>query len=278
MSNLSHNALLDLLDLDAVAAAIRFNAPLDLLSSWDFDALGNALDRACSRWLPDDTEKEILAVENEFTFHDSNSAVDGLHGYIDLALRDRSSGEIILVDWKSTQRSLDSTWDKRHALSRQGPLYMIAWQQLTNQTPKYFEYRGISENASRVVVVDYDQHLIDITAYNYALTRKQILSLANLPFWPQHMPQTCYAYGRTCEFLDDCVKGSSPPGTPELTTLSYSSVKSFQECPERLRRTKLISKEGISSYEAEWGKAFHRGAAEIYTQLQKLQQSGRLSP
>lgn len=273
---MTHDALLDLLDLDAVAAAIRQGAPPDLLSSWDFDALGNALDRACNRWLPEDITKEIIAVESEFTFHASTSSVDGLHGYIDLALRDPSNGEVILVDWKSTQRQLDVAWATRHSLSRQGPLYMIAWQQITGSTPSHFEYRGVREDATRVVVTPYDQHTTDITAYNYALTWKQIRALEALPFWPQHMPQACLAYGRTCEFLEDCSKGSSPPGKPELITLSYSSAKSFQECPERFRRQKLISKEGFSTYEAEWGKAFHRGAAEIYNQVRKLQQDERL--
>ncbi len=77
------------------------------------------------------------------------------------------------------------------------------------------------------------------------------------------MPFACNAYGRECEFLQDCQNYTMPKASASKR-LSYSYIQTYLLCPEKARRYALAKGAGGYSEETTFGRSVHRGLAELW--------------
>ena len=224
---------------------------------------------AAERWLPQDLEEwQLDAVEERFV-HPS------LRGILDLRGRHKGkykvfepfAGKKFICDWKTTRGKLDADWAERYQYSWQWKLYTIP-----HPDTAVFSYRGISRDGSTREILVEVPPTSPQEALHY-LEQLQVMRKAlgdSLP-WPRKMPGSCRAYGRDCEFLDHCQNNRTHTGLIDISKpLSYSSAETFLLCPEKHRLMQLAAGNADDDETLAFGKAFHRGIAEVYTQAFKL--------
>lgn len=177
-------------------------------------------------------------------------------------------GKKVVVDWKTTISTLDTTWDERLLDSWQWKKYL------------YFDdadvmlYRGLNRDGkTRELLIERPPILASdvlIQLEGVALQRKSLID-AKLEIWPRKMPSACGAFGRECPYWVDCRNGTMPRVTVEDgKTFSYSSMDRFLLCPERYRRSVITEVQEDSTDESILGVAVHRGLADLYQQSKDL--------
>ncbi len=223
---------------------------------------------AAARWLPTDLlEWDLDAVEEPFE-------VQGFRGITDLRGRHKGlfnafaehRGSAFIGDWKTTKGALDADWAARYKYSWQWKLYSLG-----HPAAKLFTYRGISRTGdTREIIIEIppgvgaeaQQYLDQVKAMRGVLE-------GQVP-WPRKMPGSCKAYGRECDFVDQCRENLVVPGQVDfLKPLSYSGTETFLLCPEKHRLTQIAGY-GEDDEVLAFGKSFHRGIAEVYRQAFKL--------
>ena len=257
------------LDLDKVSAeinAIEAGQPdMPVYERQDVRALVLI---AAERWLPYDLEEwDVQGIEESY---DSPT----FRGILDLRVKYRGklkafadyAGAAGIVDWKTTKGALDADWANRYKYSWQWPLYAMAYPET-----RLFSFRGINRaGETREVIIEVPPEKAEEARRHMEQLRAMRDVLAGSAPWPKKMPSSCKAYGRECEFKDQC--WSNVVVTGEIDTkkpFSYSGSETFLLCPERYRLTQL-SGYGEDDEVLAFGKAFHRGIAEIYKQAFKI--------
>jgi hypothetical protein len=223
------------------------------------------------KWAPRDLASfEILEIEVPF---ESVYA----RGVKDLVVRVRESfpeyeyavGHIGEVDWKTTKTGLGHQWRQDLIDSWQWRTY--AASPLPGYEPsKLFQYRGIGRNQEtqevHLEIPEGVEEAVDLHYTQLNRQRNSLVTFGEVP-WPRNMPNYCNAYGRTCEYHDDCRNDTYPLEIPPPKKFSFSGMKTFQGCPERHRRDSLNEGPAEGTSSTTFGSAVHRGLAELYTQL-----------
>lgn len=248
-------------DLDRVADEIRKD---NCLPDWDLEAVAEMVWVACERWLVRDTEWMILhGIEQRFEV-DGESGVADMYGVFSQEAPETLRGKTFVRDWKTSSGDLDNRWVNRHKNSWQWRIY------LNKLNADVMLYSGINRRGET------REHYIHRPETLTEEVRQQLLGLdvtkeayieSGLQIFPLAQPQACMAYGRDCEFRTDCSNWTMPRGIPGKWNWSPTSIDLFMLCPERWRRTNLLNASQETRQEAEFGKAFHAGIAEIYRQV-----------
>ena len=227
---------------------------------------------------------KILEVEKPY-LHTFPSATLPDKGIIDVVMEIREdagkpyndrAGQKILIDWKSTSSDLDTTWRNRYIPSWQWKRYAA------QEDAALFEYRGVSTKTywnGQEFKQTCGPLILQIPADNYQnvvtdflATEQMKLSLAAFEIYPRNAPSACYKFGEYCPHQEDCQNSTMPPGVITAPHASYSSDETFKLCPEKYRRQKLANSK-IDDFESPsfLGTMFHRGIAEVYTQMKEKQ-------
>ena len=219
---------------------------------------------AAARWLPTDLiEWDLKAVEENFEVCGFRGITDlrGVHRGLFNAFKDHK-GSKFLGDWKTTKGALDADWAARYKYSWQWKLYALG-----NPGTKLFTYRGVSRDGStREIIIEIPAGVEDEAQRYLDQVRAMRGTLENQAPWPRKMPGSCRAYGRDCEFIDSCQENQIRSGNVDfIKPLSYSGTETFLLCPEK-HRLSQISGHGEDDEVLAFGKAFHRGIAEVYRQ------------
>jgi hypothetical protein len=248
------------------------------LPEFDLEILRDALELALEVWYDRDAENyEVLAVEELIDSRPvTNSPLKGWYGTIDLALKDKYSNDVKIIDWKTTSGQLDKTWERRQRYSWQPQLYMYHFP------VQLAEIRGVHLGYRRpeTRTLEIKQKCLNQNEYIH-----QILNMISVlhpeKIWPRHMPKGCDAFGplHTCEFFSDCEENKLVvfPSAFNPDNIDYTGAEEFLRCPERFRRLKIQEAEGKKkpqASETKMGTAFHAAMKEIYSQLQKEQENG----
>jgi hypothetical protein len=258
------------LDLEKVGAEID-NVDGGKMPNFERQDVRELVLIAAKRWLPGDLEEiEILGVEEEFE-------TPTMRGIVDLRGRHRGkvkqftsySGDHVIIDWKTTKGALDADWANRYKYSWQWGLYADL-----DHLAKLFSYRGISRTGEmREVIIEIPEGKREEAQRYLAQVRMMRRTLSSKGPWPRKMPSSCRAYGRECEFFDSvCSKNIVIPDEVDINKkMSYSGSETFLLCPEKHRLTQIAGY-GDDDEVLAFGKAFHRGIAEIYRQAYQLNQ------
>jgi hypothetical protein len=180
-------------------------------------------------------------------------------------------GTKVILDWKTAMGNLDSNWSNKYKQSWQGRIYAAA------VAAPLIEYRGISQTkdsddpvqglyqTKSVPMAVPETNTEQVDEYLFGIQR-QVDAYAQLEVYPRRMPKSCGAWGRDCEFKEDCKNYTMPRQRLEMgLQLSFSRIEQLHECPEKYRRMRLQkerSNEGVII-----GLAVHRGMANAYSQL-----------
>ena len=259
------------LDLDKVSAeinAVEEGQP-DMAQYERQDARALVL-VAAERWLPYDLEEwELAGVEEEYNSPTFRGILDlrGRHKGVLKAFAGHA-GAPFIADWKTTKGALDADWANRYKYSWQWPLYCMAYPET-----RLFSFRGISRSGeTREVIIEVPEGKASEAAAHLAQVRAMKDQLAGQAPWPRKMPGSCKAYGRDCEFKETCWGNVVITGDIDMTKpFSYSGSEVFLLCPEKHRLTQLAGY-GEDDEVLAFGKAVHRGLAEVYKQAFKLGQ------
>lgn len=173
------------------------------------------------------------------------------------------------VDWKTSRNTLSSDWRDRHLYSWQGPTYCHGIGIKYQLTPRLFEYRGISRSLeTKPVLLEINDPAPSVEVqYGGLRIMRDALIDSKLPIWPKNMPSACGAYGRECEYWEDCTEGTEPVYEIERKPFSYSGASTFMQCPERYRRNLVAG--SSDSEETIFGNLVHVGLAEAYRQVKE---------
>lgn len=248
------------------------------LTSVDYEmAAGMCMDTAAHFVPLDMAAFEILGVEKAGEYGPGKTKY-----IIDLLLRvkkdaikpycDYSEGTLLVVDWKSTANHVDDNWRRKYIRSWQSRIYCVAEDALLA------EYRGVSWYTDPPLAGEHETKalLLEMPATNkqevdeyLAGAEAMAASLSPLEVYPRKIPKACGAWGRDCQFLNDCISYTMPRQKLDNPQLSFSSIENLFECPEKYRRLK-ISKDEETGSSLTVGQALHRGMAEVYTQLQQF--------
>ncbi len=284
LQSLTYEALLDLLDMDAVVEAIH---SVDLKQP-DYEDAATMVLKALKKWGPTDHDNlAIEAVEERSALElpatggyrshiNISSETATLLGprsikmFVDLVgVRRGLNGSSVreVVDWKTTG-SISSDQQARLRYSWQGKLYG------TTYGCQKIAFRSIQRDGRCVELrlnwpgAAYDDHAT-IEHYRQALAMRELM--ANEGRWLQHMPYACKAFGRDCEYRDlCCVHNQAPVKLIEIRPFSYSGAEKFLLCPERYRLDTVLDGDK-GSEETSLGLAFHAGVREAWEQIRKLQ-------
>lgn len=257
----------------------------DILNEFDFQDAKLCVYTAAQRWLVRDiTEFAIDGIETRRDLENINvKLLGGFKGFLDICGTMKGeckefkpyTGKKFILDWKSAKAALDVKWKDRQIFSSQWRYYCAAADPVD-----LFFYRGVRRPTKFGGEVDFRELIIEVPNHNYQeatedivgkMTARKALITAGLEVWPRNMPSACYEFGRVCPYFDDCDTYTMPRRVVDIEKeMSYSRLKVFASCPERHRRDLLNSIDGIDDDENEntiFGSAFHRGMAELYSQV-----------
>lgn len=257
------------LDLDRVDAEINaIEAGQPPMPDYDRQDVRELTLIAAARWLPTDlVEWDLDAVEEPFE-------IEGFRGITDLRGRHKGlfnafashKGAVFIGDWKTTKGALDADWAARYKYSWQWKLYALGHPQAT-----LFTYRGISrQGPTREIIIEIPPGAAEEAQQYLDQVKGMRRSLEGQYPWPRKMPGSCKAYGRECDFTEHCWENKIAEGSVDFTKpMSYSGSETFLLCPEKHRLTQIAGY-GEDDEVLAFGKAFHRGIAEVYRQAFKL--------
>jgi hypothetical protein len=225
------------------------------------------------RWLAEDLANcRVIEVESPFEDEYKRGFIDVLLQVLDApedAVFAPFAGAFKGVDWKTSRNTLSSDWRDRHLYSWQGPTYCHGIGKKYQLTPRLFEYRGISRSLeTKPVLLQIDNPAPSVEVqYGGLRVMRDALIAAELPVWPKNMPSACGAYGRDCEYLEDCREHTEPFVQIERKPFSYSGASTFMLCPEKYRRNLVAG--SADSEETIFGNLVHVGLAEAYRQAKE---------
>ena len=255
-----------LINLEAVDAEINaIEAGQPVMPDYDRQDVRELVLIAAARWLPTDLEEwKLTSVEEPFEISGFRGILDlrGVHKGKFTAFANHAGSQFI-CDWKTTKGALDADWAARYKYSWQWKLYAAAFPDV-----KLFSYRGINRNGeTREIIIEIPSGIVEESHQYLAQVKSMRDALKGQYPWPRKMPGSCKAYGRECDFIDQCQSNVIVAGDIDFSkALSYSGTETFLLCPEKHRLTQ-ISGYGEDDEVLAFGKLFQRGTAEIYTQV-----------
>lgn len=283
-------SLLNSIDLTKVHEAIESSG----IQPWDVDSIVARVLKACDLWLLQDLRAGKILVEQEYDLVSK--------GILDLILIPDNDGVCGIVDWKTTGSVKRPNYVEETKSEFQSSLYLAHggdWiEKEYGVRPQYIEYRALSEERPGQIEFrtfrvpwtescrrDADEQVRSVQKSYRALTtfveRPDYTESSNVS-WPRNRPKACFtgskSGGATCPFYKDCCEMTMPLGlggktSEELYQLrprSKSSMKSFLECNERFRRTKILGYGGIGTDVMNAGVGFHSAMQSIYEQILAL--------
>jgi hypothetical protein len=255
-------AKLDMAKVTAAAANYRHVIPAD----WDMIVVGEMIEAAMGKWLMRDcTWMELSSLEEMYDDADGEKGVTDMRGVFTSEAPEKLRGKTFVRDWKTASGKLDLLWESRLKDSLQWKFY------LAHTGAEIFIFSGVNYKG------EMREALFDRPEFVQQYVRSQLMGVdlaveawndAGLLVWPR-ATGSCLAYGRTCDYLQDCRNYTMPQVKPLPFNWSPSSVSNLMLCPERWRRNILAKQAGappLVSYSTEVGKAFHRGMEEVYRQ------------
>jgi len=262
--------LLEAIDLAQVNEAIIATG----IRPWDVDSIVERVLLATDLWLLDDLKADKLLVEQEYDLVSK--------GILDLTLIGTPEGKTAIVDWKTTGNLKRPNYIEEVKSDFQSSLYLAHggdWlEREYGVRPDYLEYRVLDEagefRSFRVEARASDREDADTQIWT---VKSSFDGLLEEEVWPRNRPRACFIgskAGPTCPYYKDCCDMTMPKtnllttidGLMDLIPRSKSSMKSFLECPEKFRRTKLLGATFTSSDAILAGEAFHAGMESIYKQ------------
>lgn len=268
------------LDHEKIAAAIIGPPGSPKIADYDFDQAKLMIWSAGEKYLTRDLyDMEITGIEEPYedtlaftwgsqTFRGIKDLKGILRGKLNVTKR--FAGKKVVIDWKTTGSTLDTTWDERLLDSWQWKKYL------------YFDgadvmlYRGLNRDGkTRELIIERPAGLAeDVRVQLEGITlQRNALVASGLEIYPRRMPSACGAYGRECSNWTDCRNNTMPrQALASNGTFSYSSMDLFGLCPEKYRRSKISDKTDDTE-ESIFGTAVHRGLAELYQQSKELFQT-----
>lgn len=175
------------------------------------------------------------------------------------------AGKPVIIDWKTTKNDLKnpSEWRRRLLDSNQWMCYSEVYKAAV------FIYRGLSRNGSTAELIINVPESNSKEALEYISgvgVQVNALRDGGYEVFPRNRPFACNAYGRECQYKDDCDEYTMPRQvlSPDKQ-LSYSFMNTFLLCPERARRESLVT-DGLGSDDTLFGQCVHSGIAELYKQ------------
>lgn len=154
---------------------------------------------------------------------------DGFYyrGYMDIVLRHRDSGRIVVVDVKTTNMKYSSPAKFQHSPQAIG--YSVVLDHIAPDANSYdvmyFEYSAeVNKYFEHIFTVDYLQRAEWIK--DIMLDRELITLYANYDSWPKHGGYNCESYGRPCYFMDYCTMNTNGLlGNPiNMDALEYEQI------------------------------------------------------
>jgi len=250
------------LDIDRVLEKLQ----MIKLTDWDQEKVADAVAEAMERFVDEDMRKyEIVAVEEY--------GEEPFRYRIDLVLREKTTGRVVIVDWKTRDGKLDDRWELRESRSHQPRLYaaVVAEEEVG------YEVRGVSFESSIKVLrfpitrAEADEALSYLRSVE--AQRTALVNIGKIP-WTRNT-QGCRAFGPMypCEFEPFCfTRGAAVPEGQPVSALSYSTAGEFLRCPERYRLLQVLGKlEEDGEETTAKGTAFHAVMQDIYEQLRETQ-------
>jgi hypothetical protein len=251
------------------------------MAEYDFDEAKRLILTAADKWLVKDIyDLEITGIEEEYldtlpilgqpqTFKGIRDITGVIRGRLNATKN--HAGKKVVIDWKTTYATLDTTWKDRYADSWQWKKYahfggadIILFRGVNRKGETKEIFIEVPKNNSE----DVNLQLTGLVAERRALIE------SGLDVWPRRMPSACGSYGRECPYFEDCRTLTMPRGVPFPAdkSFSYSSMDVFMNCPERNRRAVVESALGAQEVtdESDFGVAVHAGLAELYTQANEL--------
>lgn len=252
-----------------------------LLMDFDLEEIFQRVQQVFRRYGKSDFESlKIQGIEEEFLFQRGKGFID-LWGF-------NQRGMLKVIDWKTTG-SINENWEFRERYSKQGCWYIHALKSIHKDIDisngVEFEARGVvrssglSKSIQKFISVD-ELERFDINQAAWEGQKgKLVEDIGFFSPWPQNFPDGCQPFGPNyrCEFFEQCIEGDKRLFTNlvEIKALnSYSSEKEFRRCPERYRNLvlqKSLGMQRVDGDEANWGKVFHLGVAEVWRQMRDVQ-------
>ncbi len=243
------------------------------LVEWDYDDCQRLVYIAAEKWLPRDlAEFTMDGVEIKFE-EGREEWPRRLKGFIDVAGTVKGNiepfkqfaGKKYIIDWKTSKNTLGTDWRNRLVDSNQWMLYSEIYK------ASVFLYRGLSRNGTTAeVIIQVPQSNESEVIQLVKMVGKQVDVIKDELVWPRNKPFACNAFGRECPYYTECMDYSMPRGLlPEDKALSHSFINTFQLCNERARREATAEQVGGSD-ETAFGKAVHRGLAELWKQAYEV--------
>jgi hypothetical protein len=278
------------IDRTAVAHAINTTKGREL-GHFEFEDAMACVFSACERWLVRDLEDmKIEGIEEEIFVDGLPEQRKPFHGFVDLrgtltgaakpyngenVAKRNFAGTVIIADWKTTDKAVDTVWKERLRKSWQWKLYALA------TGAAIFSYRGISRAVKDATGRrDTNELILEVPESNGVEAREFLTGAfvqraayvdAGLVVWPRNRPGSCKAFGRDCPFEVACEEYSMPRIAPGDRQLSYSSISDLMLCPEKHRRKSLNPDEREETDSTIFGQAVHRGLEEVYRQAKEIQ-------
>jgi hypothetical protein len=273
--------VLPTLDNSAVQAAVRKvdEGDPEVHDGIGFDSIMDLVNNGVKKWLIRDLlTLEDVAFEVLFERPLSQEALEWTgRGTIDFLATVKEGangkpfedfrGQRIGIDWKTTKGQLSTEWKNRYLDSWQWRIYCQA------SCAGIFSYRGLSRIGEVKEIfckpAEDNKTTVDYQVLGLALQMQSLVN-ARLPIWPRNSPKACFAFGQECEFYTDCIDDSMPrTAIDKMPPMRYSTMEGFMSCNEKARRH-LLNGGWAGSAETLFGKAVHRGLAELWRQAFEL--------
>ncbi len=269
------------LDHEKIAAAILGPEGTPKMADYDLSDAKSIIWAAGEKFLPRDLyDMQITGIEEQYQekldFSWGSQVFRGikdLKGVLNgrLNVTKKFAGKKVVIDWKTTGSTLDTTWDERLMDSWQWRKYLYFDQ------ADVMIYRGLNRDGkTRELIIERPPDLEEqvlIQLEGVSLQRNALVK-AGLTVYPRKMPGACGAFGRECPHWTACRTGTMrKQALSEDETFSYSSMDLFMLCPEKYRNSRLFKGEDDTE-ESIFGVRVHAGLAEMYSQSKELFQNG----
>jgi hypothetical protein len=265
------------------------------LTEWNRDAVAVSVDKATSYWILGKgrglngagDERKYIVEEVELY------GEEPFRHKIDILLRDRETGRLKVVDWKTRlQGKLDENWERRETRSPQKKLYVAALADRFGMDifPIEYEVRGIvlSEDKPQVrtlgpFYITPEEATAAVHYIRDIAAMRDTLRTRGHERWPLNQ-QGCQIFGPAykCEAEPFCWEGKRLfDVTEEMSerlerAMSHSKAQEFLRCPERYRLIQIgaINTNDIDEEEnpsSGPGIVFHVAMEMVSNQLRSYQ-------
>lgn len=143
-------------------------------------------------------------------------------GYVDLVLEDKTTGELLILELKTS--SANAIWASSYKNSAQAIGYSVVLDRIKPGCTSYSVlYLAYMTKLRRYEVFEFPKtlvqrvHWIKNTLWDQTLLADMVSNFGNYGVWPQH-GESCRRFGRDCEFLDSCHLATERVMSPVLET------------------------------------------------------------